>query len=171
MSGSGATLGAAAIGAAITVVSLMVSKENKTSEFRQQWIDALREDISAFLAVATMLCRGDLEKPQKDAHLLRLSELDSRIRLRFKRKDEDVKHFVAALNGVSATSTPEADRMDFLRHEETLREAAQVILKEEWERVKGGELKYRIVLWCAALAFLASAAALVAWMAGALQIG
>lgn len=166
MNGSGATLCAAAIGAAITVVSLMVSKENKTSEFRQLWIDALRQDISAFLAVATMLCRGELDKAQKDEHLLRLSELDCRVRLHFKRNDPDIKHFISALNGVSATSTPQADRMEFLRHQEALREAAQTILKNEWERVKRGELKYRIVLWCASIAFAASAAALVAWIFG-----
>lgn len=162
MTGAGATLGAAAIGAAITVVSLMVSKENKVSEFRQQWIDALREDISAFLAVATMLCRGELGKAERDEHLLRLSELDCRIRLRFKRGDPDVAQFIAALNGVSATSTPQADRMEFIHHEEALREAAQVILKAEWERVKCGELKYRVVLWCAATAFAASAVTVIA---------
>ncbi len=166
MSGSGATLCAAAIGAAITVVSLMVSKENKTSEFRQQWIDALREDIAAYLALATMLCRGELDKAKKDEHLLRLGELDCRIRLRFKRNDPDTKHFIAALNGVSATSTPQADRVEFLRHEETLREVAQTILKNEWERVKRGERKYRVVLWCASIAFAASAAALIAWLFG-----
>lgn len=166
MTGSGATLCAAAIGAAITVVSLMVSKESKTSEFRQQWIDALREDIAAYLALASMLCRGELDKTKKDEHLLRLGELDCRIRLRFKRNDPDIKHFIAALNGVSATSTPQADRMEFLRHEETLREAAQTILKNEWERVKRGEWKYRVVLWCASTAFAASAAALIAWLFG-----
>jgi hypothetical protein len=166
MTGSGATLSAAAIGAAITVVSLMVSKENKTSEFRQQWIDALREDISAYLALATMLCRGELDKTKKDEHLLRLGELDCRIRLRFKRNDPDTKHLIAALNGVSSTSTPQSDRMEFLRHEETLKEAAQTVLKNEWERVKRGEVKYRIVLWCASIAFAASTATLVAWLVG-----
>jgi len=166
MSDAGATLGAAVIGATITVVSLMVSKENKVSEFRQQWIDALREDTSAFIAVATILCRGGLEKSSKDEHLLRLSELDCRIRLRFKKGDPEASPLIAALNGAAAYSTPEADRMVFIAHLEKPREAAQDILKCEWEKVKKGERKYRVVLWCAATVFAATAGILVAWLFG-----
>jgi hypothetical protein len=33
-------------GSAVTYIGLLISKESKTSEFRQEWIDALRNDIA-----------------------------------------------------------------------------------------------------------------------------
>jgi len=41
---------AAIIGAAISFLVTVLAKEQKTSEFRQAWIDALRNDLSEFVA-------------------------------------------------------------------------------------------------------------------------
>jgi hypothetical protein len=40
---------AALIAGTVSLLGLIISKEQKTSEFRQAWIDALRCDLSAFL--------------------------------------------------------------------------------------------------------------------------
>ena len=48
---------AALITALIVFVNLIVSKEQKTSEFRQAWIDGLRTDLSVFFSSARALCR------------------------------------------------------------------------------------------------------------------
>jgi len=40
---------AALIAAVVSLLGLIISKEQKTSEFRQAWIDALRSDLTAFL--------------------------------------------------------------------------------------------------------------------------
>lgn len=40
---------AALIAGIISLLGLIISKEQKTSEFRQAWIDALRADLTAYL--------------------------------------------------------------------------------------------------------------------------
>ena len=44
---------AAAIAGLVVFVSTVLTKEQKTSEFRQAWIDELRKDISQFISGAT----------------------------------------------------------------------------------------------------------------------
>lgn len=41
---------AALIAGGVALLGLIISKEQEVSEFRQQWIDALREDIAAVIA-------------------------------------------------------------------------------------------------------------------------
>jgi len=45
-----ATVVAAVIAGLISVVALTLTKEQKTSEFRQAWIDGLRSDLADYLA-------------------------------------------------------------------------------------------------------------------------
>lgn len=40
-------IGAALIAATVSLLGLIISKEQKTSEFRQAWIDALRSDLGS----------------------------------------------------------------------------------------------------------------------------
>lgn len=47
-----ATLAAALLAGAIAALTLIVNKENKISEFRQAWIDGLREDLTTFFPPA-----------------------------------------------------------------------------------------------------------------------
>lgn len=53
---------AATIAGLFSLVSLIISKENKVTEFRQAWIDAQRNDISEVLALAISLEISPLEK-------------------------------------------------------------------------------------------------------------
>ena len=46
---------AAIITGGISFINLIASKDQKTSEFRQKWIDALREDISEYLGNISIL--------------------------------------------------------------------------------------------------------------------
>lgn len=47
---------AALITAAISLLGLIISKEQKVSEFRQAWIDALRTELSSVISHANALC-------------------------------------------------------------------------------------------------------------------
>lgn len=47
------TLVAAVITAALAGIGVTLSKDTKVSEFRQRWADALRKDVSEFLALVT----------------------------------------------------------------------------------------------------------------------
>lgn len=42
-------VGAALIAGVVSLLGLIISKEQKTSEFRQAWVDALRSEITAYL--------------------------------------------------------------------------------------------------------------------------
>src|SRR5271167_3688723 len=44
-----ATIAAALVAGGVAFLASVLSKEQKTSEFRQTWIDALREDISKLI--------------------------------------------------------------------------------------------------------------------------
>lgn len=49
---------AAIVGGFFSFVSLISSKEQKVSEFRQQWIDGLRDELSTLFSSARALCRA-----------------------------------------------------------------------------------------------------------------
>lgn len=53
-----ATLVAALIAGALSFVNLTLTKELKTSEFRQAWIDSLREDLAKFFGSARAFARA-----------------------------------------------------------------------------------------------------------------
>ena len=53
---------AATIAGLFSLVSLIISKENKVTEFRQAWIDAQRDDLAEILALAASLEVAPLEK-------------------------------------------------------------------------------------------------------------
>lgn len=53
---------AATIAGLFSLVSLIISKENKVTEFRQAWIDAQRDDLAEVLALAISLEVAPLEK-------------------------------------------------------------------------------------------------------------
>jgi len=45
----------AVIAGFVSILGLIISKEQKTSEFRQTWIDSLRSDIASLIARASAL--------------------------------------------------------------------------------------------------------------------
>lgn len=54
-------ISAAIITGLLSLVGLIISKENKTSEFRQQWIDSFREEISELIGrLEVILLHGRL---------------------------------------------------------------------------------------------------------------
>ena len=129
------------------VVSLVVSilaKDQKTSEFRQAWIDGLRNDVSQLVAhfgVVKTMAKIVREKSQTeiDAYLISKQEqflemgmLASRIRLRLN-PDEHVN----LLDSLRDLDKVHEDDMSACS--ERITAETQEILKEEWERVKLGE--------------------------------
>jgi hypothetical protein len=153
------------IGAATTAIiaglfsylALVIAKEHKTSEFRQAWVDALREEVADLIASARIICYKvvNLEERYGDRANIPVAEVTNaicepyekasiaynRILLRLNPKNENSAALIKALNQVDdATRKGEFERLlDDLR---PVRENAQAVLKEEWERVKKGEKVY-----------------------------
>lgn len=173
-----ATIIAALIAAAISFVNLTLTKEQKTSEFRQAWIDALRQDLATFFATARTFARANQElqhfgvgaqggaplsfTEQKISDLrYQIAETRYRIQLRLNPKEPDHVELLRLMQAAiekqqSALSTPNATDVVLLAVDRAA-EFAPKILKTEWERVKQGELAFRVARnWVAPLTFASS---------------
>jgi len=160
------TILAAAIAAGASLVAVTLSKEQKVSEFRQAWIDALREDLASFLSSARAFARAmDARRlhgskttdPAKTPFTLekvgeiRLAAAETFYRIKLRLNPDEEKHkellrllsqAIAAQNAVLESDG--ADKRDVLAAVESAAEFAQPILKAEWNRVKRGEKAFRV---------------------------
>src|SRR5947209_13893083 len=115
---SGAVL-TSIIGASIATISLAVGKDSKVSEFRQQWIDALRADIARYCSVSLALYKANVAYSLKERleldikhgasdHLVdEANDLNFRIRLRLdssKTKSSDLREVMDVLTGIASTA-------------------------------------------------------------------
>jgi hypothetical protein len=116
----------------VALVTYLINRQNriasaavKVAEFRQAWINTLRESVSEFLHVFVD------EKP--DAEKLRKAILlQNRITLLMNQKDEDYDELVGNINlalaNIGVRETQEACNK--------VRSSTQRVLKREWNRVK-----------------------------------
>jgi hypothetical protein len=147
------TMIAAVIAAGISLIGLVISKESKVSDFRQAWIDSLRSEIAAVIAHAQSIHNAELA-PSRDgganwqdirADFVALNEAWAKIKLRLNPTEPASIALLSALEEHEGLFPPAG-----VRHLENLQNAenrllvkTQVVLKEEWRRVKRGERVYR----------------------------
>ena len=143
---------AAIIAGAVAFLASVFSKEQKTSEFRQAWIDALRNDLSELISIVLQISdeilvrhkRGEsTEEIQahlrtKESEFQRLENIKARIRLRLNPKEHKV-----LLEAVKTMSDPS----DHDAKSEALIAESQRVLKAEWKRVKRGEPVFFVTKW------------------------
>lgn len=173
-----ATVIAALIAAAISFVNLTLNKEQKTSEFRQAWIDGLREDLSSFFACARAFARATEEHEvfglgKENATYLamtaekiseiryQVAETRYRIQLRLNLGEAEHKELFRLMQGATEAQQKmlqgQGDTAATLKAIEAAAEYAPQILKSEWERVKRGEFAFRAVRnWIAPTIFVLS---------------
>lgn len=155
------TIAAAIISGSIAFLNLLTTKEQAVSEFRQRWIDSLREELSQFLSAANSISvhtQIALEREAKEgANLVRDMEplhphieicytMYTRIVLRL--NPEEHRSIRKQIDMVEASlSHPEiiGDPEVFEPIYEKLASEAQTLLKSEWNRVKKGEITYRAI--------------------------
>jgi hypothetical protein len=186
------TLVAALIAGAISFVNLTLTKELKTSEFRQAWIDALREDLAKFFGAARAFARAvetrqtfGPEYKEKAALLItdekvgelryQAAEMLSKIKLRL--NPEEAEHIellrllLRAVSKQNEMPTSGSNVSETLAAIEAANEYARPVLKKEWKRVKEGELPFRVARnWLAPIIFLASVGLLIFIWNGAFRI-
>ena len=161
-----ATVVAALITALISFVNLTLSKEQKTSEFRQAWIDGLREELATFFSSARALCRTMQEARSPNCNdedvknfrfsndqigKMRLDGADALYRVKLRLNKNEAEHqellrlLVAATNIQNQINIEKGH--DYTEALDAIERAAgysQDILKNEWERVKKGEKSFQI---------------------------
>jgi hypothetical protein len=177
------TVLAAVIAGAVSLVALTLGKEQKVSEFRQAWIDALRLDLATFLSSARAFARAmqarsvhgtDSLDPAKvlfsfdKAGEIRLAAAEAFYRIKLRLNPDEASHQdllrlmkQAITDQNSDLQQGGASNRDVIAAIDRVADAASPILKAEWERVKNGERPYRttrkaaiVVLAAALLAFV-----------------
>ncbi len=163
---------AACITGAVTFVTLVISKEQKISEFRQAWVDSLREELSAFAGHARRIAheqtyvslKGMAIKTVQD--LIDAQEEDSKrpdvyhsnrqemahsyyaLRLRLNPEENDHLKLLNCLDEIYKVLNISSDvtrREDCIQELDELARVAQGVLKREWTRVKEGEPRFKFV--------------------------
>ena len=177
-----ATITASLITTICSFVNLTLTKEQKISEFRQAWIDALREDLSIFFACARAFARATEEEfrfaentenknlfkisPEKVSEIrYQVAEVYSRITLRLNAEEHEHEELLRLLGvAIEKQNIAIKEKLDSSETMKAIRiatEYSRPLLKTEWDRVKKGEPAFRnaknsaaglIILLCAALA-------------------
>jgi len=150
-------VGAALIAAIASVIVLILGKEAKTSEFRQEWIDSLRAEISEYLSslntISTHLLRSFKDANEKITDLApfytKVNSAAFMIRLRLNSREVESKSVLDLMDKYERLSKDDktftSSAVDQLENE--MLAASQVLLKAEWKRVKDGEITFRIAKW------------------------
>ena len=152
---------AALIAARASYVGLLISKESTVSQFRQAWVDALREDIAELVGRYSTYSHAGTMAPAERSELdLATATVKARIRMRMnpwkKEEHEPLRVALEGLNeaAIGMTCPPtlsskaynqhlEQNLPVLLRAHENVIATSQELLKSEWERVKAGEPIYQ----------------------------
>jgi hypothetical protein len=167
---------AALITGAVAYLGLIISKESKVSEFRQQWIDSLREDVSTLLSHVEGIRGSSIVKKylhetnaslwaECKTDMMGLKKKSATIRLRLnphETREEERKANEQILDALKKYKemfdSRDSNFMDLDGINEQLIMATQTVLKGNWDRVRHGEPIYKTSLL---VAFLVSIGALI----------
>ena len=145
---------AALIAGLVSFLGLIVSKEQKTSEFRQAWIDNLRNNLTDFLTQINTI--HDAVKINYKDHAEKLAAL----RPHYSSLNNSTFNILLRVNSHEKISKALLDDMgqfnelmrdeskltfdNIRRIEENFISNANALLKSEWRRVKLGEPAFQI---------------------------
>ena len=174
-------IGAAVITGLLSLVGLIISKENKTSEFRQQWIDGFREELSDLIGRIEVIllhgrllhfevnkkhggvitpellndCMEKIKDEVKEAH-----SLHRKLLLRLNPNEhQNIRKIMDDIATALCKNMPEEEEVSALLNK--LVETTQMELKKEWTRVKTGEPVFRTTKWAALIFILVMSVYLV----------
>lgn len=150
-------LGAALIAGLVSILGLIIAKEQKISEFRHAWIGDLQKAIVAYLENLNAICDVVRTNPtQQQASLPILMPLykalnvaSNSIKLSINPSETAAASVLAALDefevlaGANANLQPAAIR----EIEKKFLASSRALMKGEWKRVKRGELTFVVAKW------------------------
>jgi len=144
----------ASVAALVSIYGVMMSKEQSISEFRQTWINELRDEIAEFLSITTHLANiNTIIHPSQDiltSHykiLLNLNNISFKLQLRLNPDEYQPEiNLIEEINNIVKSQLLSKDDNELNVMNEKLHELTKtfvdkstIILKKEWERVKQGE--------------------------------
>ncbi len=170
-------VGAAAIAGLVSLLGLVIGKEQKVSEFRQAWIDELRKCVVSYLVSINAICDAlrlaRAGRAIDDAALLAnyklLNEASHGITLRVNASETPAKALLASMSKFEELSKSNSDLTpeNIRTLERDFVDSSQKLLKFEWKRVKRGESNFvwtKRIVYAIILATLGLLA--YAWIAG-----
>jgi hypothetical protein len=144
-------VGAAIIAGLVSLLGLIIGKEQKVSEFRQAWIDDLRKCLVAYLVninaiadeVRVSIASGQPVKDTSDNYKL-LNEANHGIILRVNYDEQPTKDLMKAMDEFQVIASRNANLTvsNIKAAEAKYLAASKELLKFEWKRVKRGEKTY-----------------------------
>lgn len=150
-------VGAAIIAGLVSLLGLVIGKEQKVSEFRQAWIDDLRKCVVAYLVNINSACdKVRLKKSGKDIDpeslildYKLLNEASHGIALRVNSDEKPAQLLLASMKDFEALARNSAELTPekIQTVEEKFISAAKLLLKFEWRRVKRGETAFVWTKW------------------------
>lgn len=175
---------ASAFSALLAFVSLIVSKEQSVSSFRQNWIDALRDDLALFLTSATnisvhaQLVDEKLESGSAKSDIVSSMTADistayvsyHKIMLRLNPSEHD--QLIELINQLERNLSNRkflSDTNLFGNLCDDIDRESHAILKNEWKRVKSGEFTFRIVKYSSIVLVLIGLLAAIISLTGYVQ--
>jgi len=166
-------IAAASIAGLLAFLGLIIAKENKTSEFRQAWIDSLRLDLSNLIsnarAIRGAVAVGYSEKSElfdaTESYFIEINQVAVAVRLRLNPKEKACKQILAGITELERLMIDSPSDLVACRAcEDKIIEQAQILLKSEWKRVRRGELLFAVTKWIGFFVILAGVALLI-WTA------
>lgn len=149
-----ATVTAAMIAAFVGFMSLVITKEQKVSEFRQMWINALRDDLAEAISSGSTMTTllqddGGRSSDHRVREWARFAAALSRIELRLNRTEGPHQSLIACIRDAESLlarldeNGGDYDQAEWLLLQTRVVEVSQDLLKIEWDIVKAGEPFYQ----------------------------
>jgi septal ring factor EnvC (AmiA/AmiB activator) len=178
----------AMIAGAFSLLGLIISKEEKVSEFRQTWIDALRKDVANLIAYANIIYAALLKfakEEHRDAavflshnseNYIKANSALSRIKLRLNGKESESQNLLKHIEGLEQLLEKAPELLDDPQFEiepinKEIHTSAAKVLKSEWTRVKRGEWQYRAAKYLAVLLFMGALVLVFLALRSSVRIG
>lgn len=159
-------IGAAIVAGIISLLSLIISKEQKVSDFRQAWIDALRAELVEFITrINSVVDLNQLEWTDEEKRHAAFSPVFEAINtatfsisLRLNPDEGIAQEVLRCMNDMTSLVTDgmltTGSALRAIEHQ--FLESSKELLKIEWQRVKTGESAFRITKGAIVAAILAA---------------
>jgi hypothetical protein len=174
----------AMIAGLVSFVVTILTKEQKTSEFRQSWIDALRQELSDFAAILLSIAdtihlkselgvtEGEIPEQVHTEPLADIKQLEG-VRVSILLRLNPIEHteLIGLINKAYLYN-------DSIRSQKENGESlidsfiseSQRVLKKEWRRVKQGELAFWLTKWISLSIFLVALIIIVVYATAHLHV-
>ncbi|MBO6867037.1 MAG: hypothetical protein JJ877_08330 [Thalassococcus sp.] len=155
-------IGAAIVAGFISLIGMIIGKEQKVSEFRQAWINDLRQCLSDYLVSVNAICDltrlknagRAIDDAQLVENLKELNKANHGIILRINSEEDVSKALISAMEefDILAASKNKFHPDEIKKVEEKYISGAKSLLKYEWRRVKKGEPIFYLTKYAAFVA-------------------